>query len=217
MIFGLIPVKDLSKAKERLSSILPQEDRTALAYAMLEDVLKALKGAKLLDRHFIVTMDRRTIEIAGAFGIEVIEETEQKGESHSVDYASRICMKKGAESVLVIPGDAPLITSEDIDSIVEKERDFPSVILIPARDDYGTNAILRKPPDVIPSRFGEDSFRKHMDEARERGIHCDTFRNSRIALDIDHPDDLEEFLSEKSDTKTFEVLSEMNLVSKNEK
>ena len=217
MIFGLIPVKDLSKAKERLSSILPQEDRTALAYAMLEDVLKALKGTKLIDRLFIVTMDRRTIEIAGALGIEVIEETEQKGESHSVDYASRICMEKGAESVLVIPGDAPLITSEDIDSIVEKERDFPSVILIPARDDYGTNAILRKPPDVIPSRFGEDSFRKHMDEARERGIHCDTFRNSRIALDIDHPDDLEEFLSEKSDTKTFEVLSEMNLVSKNEK
>jgi len=217
MIFGLIPVKDLSKAKERLSSILPQEDRTALAYAMLEDVLKALKGAKLLDRHFIVTMDRRTIEIAGAFGIEVIEETEQKGESHSVNYASRICMEKGAESVLVIPGDAPLITSEDIDSIVEKERDFPSVILIPARDDYGTNAILRKPPDVIPSRFGEDSFRKHMDEARERGIHCDTYRNSRIALDIDHPDDLEEFLSEKSDTKTFEVLSELNLAAKYEK
>lgn len=217
MIFGLIPVKDLSKAKERLSSILPQEDRTALAYAMLEDVLKALKGTKLLDRLFIVTLDRRTIEIAGALGIEVIEETEQKGESHSVDYASRICMEKGAESVLVIPGDAPLITSEDIDSIVEKERDFPSVILIPARDDYGTNAILRKPPDVIPSRFGEDSYRKHMDEARERGIHIDTYRNSRIALDIDHPDDLEEFLSEKSDTKTFEVLSEMNLVSKNEK
>jgi 2-phospho-L-lactate guanylyltransferase len=217
MIFGLIPVKDLSKAKERLSSILPQEDRTALAYAMLEDVLKALKGTKLIDRLFIVTMDRRTIEIAGALGIEVIEETEQKGESHSVDYASRICMEKGAESVLVIPGDAPLITSEDIDSIVEKERDFPSVILIPARDDYGTNAILRKPPDVIPSRFGEDSFRKHMDEARERGIHCDTYRNSRIALDIDHPDDLEEFLSEKSDTKTFEVLSELNLGGKYEK
>ena len=217
MIFGLIPVKDLSKAKERLSSILPQEERTALAYAMLEDVLKAFMGTKLLDRHFIVTMDRRTIEIAGALGIEVIEETEQKGESHSVNYASRICMEKGAESVLVIPGDAPLITSEDIDSIVEKERDFPSVILIPARDDYGTNAILRKPPDVIPSRFGEDSFRKHMDEARERGIHCDTYRNSRIALDIDHPDDLEEFLSEKSDTKTFEVLSELNLAAKYEK
>jgi len=217
MKFAVVPVKDLSKAKERLSSILPQEDRTALAYAMLEDVLKALKGSKLLDRLFVVTMDRRAIEIAGALGIEVIEETEQKGESHSVDYASRICKEKGAESVLIIPGDAPLITSQDIDSIIEKQREYPSVILIPARDDYGTNAILRKPPDVIPSRFGDDSFRKHMDEARERGIHFDTYRNPRIALDIDRPDDLSEFLAEKSDTKTYNELSRLNLAGKNEK
>ncbi len=214
MKFVIVPVKDLSKAKERLSSVLSQEDRTALAYAMLEDVLTAVQGSKLADRSFVVTMDRRAIEIALSYGIEVIEETEQKGESHSVDYASRISIEKGAESVLVIPGDAPLITSEDIDSVLEKERETPCVILVPARDDFGTNAILRKPPDAIPSRFGDDSFRKHMDEAKERGIHCDTFRNSRIALDIDQPDDLAEFLSRNSNTKTLDVLSGLNFIDK---
>jgi len=210
MKFAVVPVKDLSKAKERLSSVMSQQDRTALAYAMLEDVLRALKGSKLIGRRFIVTMDRRAIKIAASYEIEVIEETEQKGESHSVDYASRICMEKGAQSVLVIPGDAPLLTSEDIDSIVERERETPSVILVPARDDFGTNAILRKPPDAIPSRFGDDSFRKHKDEAKERGIHYDTYRNSRIALDIDRPEDIREFLSEKSNTKTYDVLSGLN-------
>lgn len=214
MKFIIVPVKDLSKAKERLSSVLSQEDRTALAYAMLEDVLIAVQASKLADRRFIVTMDRRAIEIALSYGIEVIEETEQKGESHSVDYASRICMDKGAVSVLVIPGDAPLITSEDIDFVLEKEKEAPSVILVPARDDFGTNAILRKPPDAIPSRFGDDSFRKHTDEAMERGIHIDTFRNSRIALDIDHPDDLTELLSQKADTKTFDILSGLNFIDK---
>ena len=114
MKFALVPVKDLSRAKERLSSVLPQEDRTALAYAMLEDVLSALRGSRLIDRKCIVTLDRRAIEIAGTYGIEVIGETEQRGESYSVDYASRICMEMGAKSVLVIPGDAPLITSERI-------------------------------------------------------------------------------------------------------
>ena len=215
MKFVLVPVKDLSKAKERLSSVLPQEDRTALAYAMLEDVFTAVKGSTLADRIHVVTMDKRTIEIAGSYGVEVIEEAEQKGESHSVDYASRICMEKGALSVLVIPGDAPLITSQDIDSILQKEREeSPSVILVPARDDFGTNAILRKPPDAIPSRFGDDSFRKHMVEAKERGIVFDTYRNSRIALDIDHPEDLTEFLSEKSNTKTYEVLSVLKFAGK---
>jgi 2-phospho-L-lactate guanylyltransferase len=214
MKFAVVPVKDLSKAKERLSSVLSQEDRTALAYAMLEDVLTALKGSKLIDRLFIVTMDRRAIEIALSYGIEVIEETEQKGESPSVDYASKICKEMGAESVLVIPGDAPLITSEDIDSILEKESENPSVILVPARDDFGTNAILRKPPDAIPSRFGDDSFTKHMDEAKHRGIRCDTYRNPRIALDIDQPDDVTEFLLVKSDTKTYDLLSGLSFFDK---
>lgn len=210
----LIPVKDLSKAKERLSSVLPQEERTALAYEMLEDVLSAVKGSKLADRRFVVTLDEKTIEIAGSYGFEIIEETEQSGESGSVDYASLICMDRGAESVLVVPGDAPLITSRDIDAVLEREGDNPSVLLVPARDDYGTNAILRKPPNIIPSRFGEDSFRKHMNEAREKGVLFDVYRNPRIALDIDRPEDLDEFLSEESDTKTFEFLTELNYSGK---
>ncbi|KAB2822704.1 MAG: 2-phospho-L-lactate guanylyltransferase, partial [Candidatus Dadabacteria bacterium] len=164
MLFAIVPVKDLSKAKERLSSLLPQDVRTELAYAMLEDVLLALKGAELIDRSFIVTMDRKAMSIAGEIGIEVIEETEQKGESDSVDRASLVCKEMGADSVLVIPGDAPLIRPEDIDFVAGKlVSGSPSVILVPARDRMGTNAILRTPPDAIPSRFGHDSFRKHME------------------------------------------------------
>jgi 2-phospho-L-lactate guanylyltransferase len=214
MRFGIVPVKDLSKAKERLSSLLPQDVRTGLAYAMLEDVLTALKGSRLLDRIFIVTMDREAARIAGGMGIEVIEETEQKGESDSVDRASRICKEMGAGSVLVIPGDAPLIKSEDIDFIAEKESDPPCVILVPARDMLGTNAILRNPPDAIPSRFGHDSFRKHTEEAWKRGIRIEYYENARVGLDVDHPDDLKLFASEKSDTKTYELLLNKKILGK---
>ena len=203
MKFVIVPVKDLSKAKERLSSLLPQHERTALAYAMLEDVLTALKGSLLADRKFIVTLDAKAIEIARGLGIEIIIETEQNGESASVDYASQICKDMGATSVLVIPGDAPLITSDDIDFILEKEKDAPSIIFVPARDELGTNAILRKPPDVIPSMFGHDSFRKHMNEADKNNIPYDSYDNPRIGLDIDSPEDLKEFVSQKSDTKAY--------------
>lgn len=214
MKFAIVPVKDLSKAKERLSSVLPQDLRTDLAYAMLEDVLTALKGARLLDRIFIVTMDRNAIRIAGEIGIEIIEETEQKGESDSVDRASRVCMEMGAKSVLVIPGDAPLITSQDIDFITGKETGPPSVVLVPARDMLGTNAILRNPPDAIPSRFGHDSFRKHIEEAEKKGIRIEYYENERVGLDIDHPDDLKIFASEKSGTRTYELLLRKNILGK---
>jgi 2-phospho-L-lactate guanylyltransferase len=214
MKFVIVPVKDLSKAKERLSSLLPQHERTALAYAMLEDVLSALKGSLLADRKFIVTLDAKAIEIASDMGIEIIKETAQNGESASVDYASQICKDMGATSVLVIPGDAPLITSDDIDFILEKEKDAPSIIFVPARDELGTNAILRKPPDVITSMFGHDSFRKHMNEADKNNIPYDSYDNPRIGLDIDSPEDLKEFVSQKSDTKAYGELERLNILEK---
>ena len=214
MKFVIVPVKDLSMAKERLSSLLPQQQRTELAYAMLEDVLKALKGSRLADRKFIVTLDKKAIEMANAIGIEVIPETEQNGESASVDYASRLSIDMGATSVLVIPGDAPLITSEDIDFVLDKEKDGPSIVFVPARDEYGTNAILRKPPDAIPSMFGDDSFNKHKNLAEKKNIPYACYENPRIGLDIDRPEDLVEFVSQKSDTRTYGELERLNLIEK---
>ena len=214
MKFVIVPVKDLSKAKERLSSLLPQHQRTELAYAMLEDVLSALSGSRLADRKFIVTLDERAIDIAKELGIEVILETEQNGESASVDYASKVSIEMGAKSVLVIPGDAPLITSEDIDFILKKEKAAPSIVFIPARDEYGTNAILRKPPDAIPSMFGYDSFNKHKNEAEKKNIPYESFENSRIGLDIDRPEDLVELISHKSATKTYSELERLSLIEK---
>jgi len=214
MKFVIVPVKDLSKAKERLSSLLTQNERTVLAYAMLEDVLLALKESKLADRKFIVTLDAKAIEIAKGLGIEIIEETEQNGESASVDYASQICKDMGAASVLVIPGDAPLIASSDIDSILEREKDTPSIVFVPARDELGTNAILRKPPDAIPSMFGHDSYRKHMNEADKSNIPYESFENPRIGLDIDSPEDLKEFVSQKSNTKAYSELMRLKIIDK---
>ncbi len=215
MTFGIVPVKDLSKAKERLSSVLPQKHRTTLAYAMLEDVLTALKSSKLLDRIFIVTLDSHAIEIAKSMEIGIILETEQNGESSSVDFAAEKCKEMGADSILVIPGDTPLIRSEDIDFILEKEAKLssPVVIMVPARDEMGTNAILRKPPDIIASRFGQDSYKKHINEANIKNIPYKAFKNPRIALDIDQPEDLEEFVSQKSDTKTYKELINLGIIN----
>ncbi len=212
MRFALVPVKDLTKAKERLSPILSQTERTNLAYSMLEDVLRALRGSKLLNRIFVVTLDNTAIELAKGLDIEIIEETRQAGESESVDFASAICKEMGGDSLLVIPGDVPLITHYDIDFILEKEKSCHSIILTPARDELGTNAILKKPPDVIPSRFGYDSCRKHIHEARERNIPYEIYNLTRVALDIDEPEDLALFSAEESNTLTYKELSRMGYI-----
>ncbi|NIS09884.1 MAG: 2-phospho-L-lactate guanylyltransferase [Candidatus Dadabacteria bacterium] len=215
MTFGIVPVKDLSKAKERLSSVLPQKHRTTLAYAMLEDVLIALKNSKLLDRKFIITLDKGAIEIASNLGIEIIVETEQNGESASVDFAAAKCIEMGADSMLVIPGDAPLITSSDIDKLVSEQKQLtsPYIIMVPAGDELGTNAILKNPPDIIPSRFGHDSYNKHKEEANNKNIPYKTFKNVRIALDIDQPADLQMLINQIIDSNTKRELINLGIIS----
>lgn len=209
MRIAIVPVKDLSRAKERLSPVLSQSDRTNLAYLMLEDVLAALKGSKLLTKIFMVTSDGLATELASSLGIEVIKEAKQESESSSIDHSSKVCKGLGASSVLVIPGDVPLIRPEDVDYILEREKPYPSAILVPARDWLGTNAMLKRPADAFPSRFGYDSFNKHIAEAKKRGIQFDIYHIPRIALDIDEPKDLTLFLAQKSDTKTYIELARM--------
>ncbi len=217
MRIAIVPVKDMSRAKERLSPVLSQGDRTKLAFIMLEDVLTALKGSRLLTKLFVVTSDGHASELARSLDIEVIKEANQESESSSIDFSSNVCKGLGSGSVLVIPGDVPLMRPEDVDYILERERPYPSAILVPARDRLGTNAILRRPPDVFPSRFGYDSFKKHMDEARKRGIEFDIYHVPRIALDIDDPKDLTLFLAQKSDTKTYVELVRMGNVERSDK
>jgi 2-phospho-L-lactate/phosphoenolpyruvate guanylyltransferase len=217
MRIAIVPVKDMSRAKERLSPVLSQSDRTKLANIMLEDVLTAVKGSKLLTKLFVVTSDGLAIDLASSLDIEFIREAKQESESSSIDYSSNVCKDLGAGSVLVIPGDVPLIRPEDVDYILEREKPRPSAILVPARDGLGTNAILRRPPDAFPSRFGYDSFNKHIEEAKKRGIEFDIYHLPRIALDIDEPKDLTLFLSQKSDTKTYIELGKIGNVEQSGK
>jgi len=65
VIVVAVPVKDLVNAKRRLMPVLTPEERTALARAMLRDVLRALRGAAL-DAVWVVTRDTEVRALAQA-------------------------------------------------------------------------------------------------------------------------------------------------------
>jgi 2-phospho-L-lactate guanylyltransferase len=186
----LIPVKDLRNAKQRLAPWLTQCDRTELASAMLDDFCVAAIRARGMDRIFLVSNYEPAIERALQYGWEVIRETEQRGESASVDAASRICADKGVTSLARVPIDLPLVTPEDITSIFAVIQRSPSAVIVPSRCETGTNALLRTPPTLFPSHFGPNSFPKHLAEAKKCGAECVVLRNERLELDMDDWDDL---------------------------
>jgi coenzyme F420-0:L-glutamate ligase/coenzyme F420-1:gamma-L-glutamate ligase len=213
----LIPVKWSARAKGRLASVLDQAARQRLSLAMLEDVLLASMPAagSLVDAVYVATSDSEAMRIARAYGARVLAEEEQRSESQSVDAAAGKLAELGVEGVLAIPADVPAVRPEDIAAVLsaagESDR---AVLLVPSRDEKGTNAIWRRPPQAIPSRFGFDSFRKHRGEAEARGLPWGMLYVPRLAVDIDEPEDLTAFLAFPGETRTRALLEELHVLDR---
>jgi 2-phospho-L-lactate guanylyltransferase len=190
MKFILIPVKDLTRAKQRLAELMTQAERTELARRMMAHSFAQVAAARGCDGVAVVTMYGPAIELARRYDFEIIAEAEQISESASVDYGSRVLAGRKVSSVLRLPIDLPLISSQDIEQILSRIAEARSVVMVPSRDRTGTNAIGRTPPDLFPSHFGPDSLLKHEAEARKQKAAISVIELPRVALDIDDPADL---------------------------
>ncbi len=207
----LIPVKDSTNAKTRLAGLLSPEGRRRLARAMFEDVSRAVAGALKPDRIVMVTSFAPAIERARELGWDVLIEESQASESASVDWASRMLAKRGFEVVMRLPADLPLVRAEDIDALLSVQLELPGALIVPSRDGTGTNAMIRTPPTLFPSRFGPNSLSLHQQEAARVGVECAVVKNTRIALDIDEPADVALLFDKGRGTETFAILSEMGV------
>jgi len=209
-----VPVKGLRTAKARLSGVLGPKERERLAWAMLQDVLAAVSAARGLDRKAVVTSDPAAAELAQRAGLEVVPCPGDPGESAAVEVAARFLQDLGIKAMLVLPADVPLVTAQDIQAVLEEDPLVPGVVLVPSRDGTGSNAVLRRPPGVIGSHFGSDSFRLHSHEARSKGVQCRVLHLPRVALDVDTPQDLAQLVAQGQGTRAYQALEQMGVVSR---
>jgi 2-phospho-L-lactate guanylyltransferase len=193
MIFALLPVKAPRNAKQRLSGMFTPQQRERLARAMFEEVLATLCSVEGLARRVVVTSDEFAASRARALGVEVFEETEQLSHSASADAAAHRAAAHGAATVILLPIDVPLVTKEEIETLIAEAG--PGVIVVPSADGTGTNALVRTPPGVIESRFGPGSFRKHVSQAEDAGVPVKVLRPPGLLFDIDTAEDIAELLA----------------------
>jgi 2-phospho-L-lactate guanylyltransferase len=113
-----------------------------------------------------------------------------------------------------LPADIPLVTPEDIGVLLAVHGEAPTVTLAPSRDARGTNAVACSPPDVMPLRFGGDSFVGHLRRARAQGIEPLIVERPGLALDIDTPVDLGAFLAAPSATTTHAYLVQSGIAGR---
>ena len=199
-LWAVVPVKRFAETKRRMMPLLSPQERRALADAMLQDVLAAIARARSIAGLVVVTDERPAAAAAREAGALVLGDAAEGGLNAALAKASCRLAGDGATGMLVLPADVPLVTAADIDAIALAHRASPSVTLVPAAEDGGTNALACSPPLAIACRFGEDSLRLHRAAAELAGIAATVLRLERLGCDLDRPGDLARFLERPSRT-----------------
>jgi 2-phospho-L-lactate guanylyltransferase len=81
-------------------------------------------------------------------------------------------------------------------------------VLVPAADGRGTNAAFRRPGNLFPLRFGNDSFKPHRAGAQATGKPCVVLNLPGIAVDVDNPEDLHELAVLPGNTRAQQLARE---------
>ncbi len=182
--WAVVPLKRFADAKRRLAGVLDPESRRQLSTAMLRDVLAALTATPGLDRIVLATSEPG---VAG-FGCPVIDDG---GGDLNVAIARAAAALKaaGAERMLVLPADVPLVTTPEIARVLAAGEAAP-VVIVPDQRGLGTNALLLSPPAAMNPCFGPDSRARHAAAASNLGLASTELRLPGLGFDVDEPEDL---------------------------
>ncbi len=182
----LIPLKDLSETKSRLSSVLDINSRKTITFGMLKIVLEA---AKKSNAHNIVLVgtDDSILEVGSLFDVDTMI---PKGDhlAHDIDIAVSDRKQLG-EIPIYIPSDLPLLNETDINQVMESSEFGQKVVLVPSSSDGGTNCISFNVSTNFSCQLGENSFQKHVDECKQNLNDYEVIQPKGMLFDLDTVED----------------------------
>ena len=179
----IIPVKPLGEGKSRLADTLTPQQRAELMRGLLQHVLEQANAAAILYEIVVISRDPQVWAIAHLAGAGVIHEQGQ-ALNQALEQARQQAVTHGADAILILPADLPLLISEDIHQLALYAAHQPCVVIAPSQDG-GTSALVLYPPAVIPFAFGPDSFARHRQAAQQAGVPCRIFASPTLAFDVD--------------------------------
>ncbi len=189
-IWAIIPVKPFNRAKSRLAQVLSAEQRVALSEKMFLHSLALLSTSKHIGGVLVISRDTKVLGLARDYNVHTVQESGTPELNAALLRASQIVGLRGAEGVLIVPADLPLISAEDIEQVLHLGRYNTTVVLAPDRNEDGTNLMLITPPGYIPFSYGTGSFHRHIALADEAKATVKIYHSERVGLDIDTPADL---------------------------
>lgn len=211
-VWAIVPVKWLSRAKQRLAPVLSRNERAELVRTMLHDVLTTLRATPELAGIIVVTGDPVVASLAAPFDARVVGDVMEAGVNMAVQQGLKTLGRLPA-GALIVPADVPFATVDDLRAVMSELGRHP-VVLSPALLDGGTNALAMRSPELITPCFGGDSFARHQALARDCGLGCGIVRTDGLGRDIDCPNDLIPWSGSKKFSLTAALLAEFNVAER---
>jgi 2-phospho-L-lactate/phosphoenolpyruvate guanylyltransferase len=118
-------------------------------------------------------------------------EDDERGHNTAAARGIASAEQAGIERALLVPGDCPLLSPDDLDVLLSHPAGERSALIVPDRHGTGTNALLLTPPDVLAPSFGPDSRRRHLADANAAGVPAEVVELESLGLDVDTPEDLD--------------------------
>lgn len=189
-VWAIVPVKPLNRAKSRLADVLLPEQREALATALLLRTVRLLLPLSHIQGVLVISRDSKALAMVRDLDAQTVQESGAPELNNALLRATQALKLWGAEAALIVPADIPLLSEEEVATVVDMGRFHNSVVLVPDRNECGTNLLFVRPPGLIPYAFGENSFNRHKSYAHDAGAAVFVHRSERAALDLDTAQDL---------------------------
>jgi 2-phospho-L-lactate guanylyltransferase len=202
-LWAIVPVKPLRRGKSRLADVLSEDERVELNQRLLLNTIDTLREVQEIGQILVVSRDQEALALARDHGARTVQEVGAPQLNGALMRATAAAQAYTAQGVLVLPADLPQITPDDIRAILAAAEEPPVVVIAPDHRREGTNALLVNPAGLIEYDFGEGSFERHSQRARQAGAALKICELPSLAHDVDVPEDLAylDMLDQRSKTE----------------
>jgi 2-phospho-L-lactate/phosphoenolpyruvate guanylyltransferase len=183
-LHAIVPVKALERAKSRLAGALSPAERRLLVIELLDCVLAALRRAPVA-RSWVVSADPTILALAAARGATPLPDAARELNG-ALEQARDAARAAGAEAILVLPADVPLVAPADVAAMLALLAGA-DVALAPDAAGRGTNALALRADAALPFSFGVGSAERHLRLAEAAGLVARSYHAPSLALDVDDP------------------------------
>jgi 2-phospho-L-lactate guanylyltransferase len=194
-ISAIIPVKTFSVAKTRLG--IDFEKRDKLCRLMLKEILHTIYTSTRINSIILVSKDEQILKIGKKFNVIPIVDERESGVNNAVSLADKYLLDRGQnDASVVFPQDIPFMKVQDIDFLLNFQNQSKFASIVPSRKFDGTNALVRKPTNLMETHYDEDSYKIHLKVAKQKTVNTSLVFVRRIMLDIDGMDDIKTAMSQ---------------------